>query len=192
MFALSEATVAGALQCTHHIDSVLYSTSDQGCTAPRWGFVFYFHNLWFQVLPPSNPIPVAHDQIHFAGLTAAPPPPPSHPAPSDPPLQPRVYPDTTAPAPPVYFEAPIKLPPGVTNPPPPPSTSPPPPPPGTASSAEDAQADTETREAQNEAGGKSEEAEEGNVISAAPQIRQNLDLNDGECFRRMICFVTLN
>ena len=130
---------------------------------------------------------VNHDQpIHFAGLTAAPPPPPSHPAPSAPPVgHSGPYPDTTAPTPAAYFEPPLKLPPGITNPPPPPSTSPPPPPPGTSSPEDSAPADVDMQDGcQNEALAKEEEGEEGNnVISAAPQIRQNVDLSDGMIYK---------
>ena len=134
-----------------------------------------------QAPPPANAAPIGRDQpIHFAGLTAAPPPPPSHPAPTGPPLHHTgPYPDTAVPAPSTYFEAPLKLPPGITNPPPPPSSSPPPPPPGTTPPVENASGNTDSQEPQNEAA-KIEEPDEGNVISAAPQIRQNVDLNDGK------------
>ena len=134
-----------------------------------------------QAPPPANAAPIIRDQpIHFAGLTAAPPPPPSHPAPTGPPLQSGPYPDTTVPAPSTYFEAPLKLPLGITNPPPPPSSSPPPPPPGTSPTVgEAASGATDSQESPNEAA-KTEEPDEGNVISAAPQIRQNVDINDGK------------
>ncbi len=125
--------------------------------------------------------------IHFAGLTAAPPPPPSHPAPPSP--------SSTPPAPPHHLPSPapyfpdaptLKLPPGLSGdpPPPPPPTSSPPPPLGFAPAAPAVQ----DEDSQNEARAPEEAAEDANVISAAPQIRQN-DVEDGNARRCFRCFL---